>query len=292
MDVEVGAVRCVACGGSSDRVLFEEAGYAAHGCACGGIYITPAPPGDAVDPTRDVHSAAFYALPARRKVRWIRERHPGARTLLEVGAGDGWFLEEARRQGFEVSAIEPEPERASRLRERMGIRVECGLIEDVEWDGAGFDVVFHCDLLSHFPDPVLALQRMAALLAPGGVLFFEVGLVGGIDPRWYDRMPSKGLPDHRWFFSEEALQRLLVRAGLRLERMQRFGLGPGLELHRLASALRPVMGRGRQVPSGVGATSPVGSRRERVQSALRYGVGGLFPGVGPGTALVVARPAT
>jgi len=276
--------RCFLCGSSSGVIAWRENGYDARQCACGVLYVCPIPPSDAIDPTDDPHPASFYALPARMKVAWL-QRFKRSGRLLEVGCGDGYFLEEARTRGYDVCAIEAHTGRVARIRERLGVDVEHALLENARWPEGSCDIVYHCDLLSHFADPILALKRMRALLRADGVLYFEVGLAGGLRPAWYRFMATIQLPQHRWLYSEAALRSLLGRSGLKVERMKRFGLGPAFVVSRL----------GRAIGYGGGATTPAAARprregvaRARVHNFLRYGVGTFAAGVGPQTALVIA----
>lgn len=289
---------CAVCGGSSPRVVWRENGYEGRACSCGTVYTWPHPALDSVDVTVVGHPDAFYRDTAAYKAAWLAGT--GARgRLLEVGCGDGDFLAAARSLGYEVAGIEPHPLRAERAAARVGAEVRCARLEDVAWPRAAFDVVYHCDLLAHFPDPVGALEKMTRLLAPGGVLAFEVGLAGGLHPSWYRRIGCLGYPAHRWLYSRDSLEMLLRRAGLRALHARLHGLGAEvLALQVLGTAAR--LGR-RLLPLPAAVSGGVTSLPRRgwtearfsgVERFFRYGVGRFFPGFGPGTLLLVAGRAS
>src|SRR5580704_3498066 len=119
---------CLICGTSTGRPVFQKSGYEGRLCSCGLVYLCPPPPADAVDATVDLHPDFFYALPAEMKVRWLANSCSRGR-LLEVGCGEGFFLDAAKAHGFEVAAIEPHHDRAHRVAARLGIKVECAMIE-------------------------------------------------------------------------------------------------------------------------------------------------------------------
>jgi SAM-dependent methyltransferase len=250
--------RCFLCGGQSDHALWHENGYSAMQCECGVLYASPTPPIDAVDPTEDPHLASFYDLPAAMKVDWLR-RHKPAGRLLEVGCGDGYFLAAARARGYDVAAIEAHGGRATRIREKFGIEVEHALVEETRWPENSCDIVFHCDLLSHFPDPIRALRRMRGLLRPDGVMYFEVGVVADLSPFWYRLMATIQMPAHRWLYTEQALETMLDRAGFRIERVRRYGLAPAYLMSRF----------GRLIGYGGGATTPADSGQRSGASCRR-----------------------
>jgi SAM-dependent methyltransferase len=282
--------RCAVCDRVSTLVVWRENGYEGRACPCGTVYTTP-PPGDDIDPTADGHPESYYAVPARRRVRWIQRSRPGGR-LLEVGCGEGHFLAAAQAAGYDVAGIEPEPGRAARAAARLDAPVECALLESSRPGRAEFDVVYHCDLLSHFADPVAALRKMEAFLGPGGVLAFEVGLLGDIAPRWYAMIGTIGYPQHRWLYSARSLRSLLARADLEPARTQHFGLAPGTlflgGVRLLAHRYRRIRGAA-YGPGPVGRTS-LGQFLGRSESFWRYTAGRIAPRVGPATLFVIARP--
>jgi len=301
MAMETKPLRCVVCGGVSARVVWRENGYEGRACRCGTVYTTP-PARDAIDPTIDSHPDSYYAAAARRRVRWIKRYRTGGR-LLEIGCGEGHFLAAAQAAGYDVAGIEPEPGRARRAAERLGVHVESARLESCRLGPARFDIVYHCDLLSHFADPVAALQKMQGMLAPHGVLAFEVGLLADIAPWWYSMIGSIGYPQHRWLFSARSIERLLARADLEPARTAYFGLAPGVLVHagarllarryrrlrRPAGPYRSVEGGGARA-SGGGARVSLSQLVDRTESFWRYTAGRLAPRVGPATLFVIARP--
>jgi SAM-dependent methyltransferase len=207
---------------------------------------------------------------------------------LEVGCGRGELLVRARRRGYQVAAIEPNPE-AAREAEALGIEVERALVEDSVLPEHSFDVVFHVDLLSHFPDPITALRKMAGLVRPRGVVCFEVA-AAGLARKWYRWVGRIGYPQHLWLYSEDAIHAVLARAGLRVEGIQRFGLLPATLLSTLGNLT--VRGKIRRPASEGGRPAPAtGFYRAYswLQYMLRYQVGKLVPAWGPYAMLVAAR---
>lgn len=301
-DAEPGtsAARCIVCGSTSDDIVLQENGYEGRACTCGTIYMSPVPPESVIDPTAVGHSDAFYDLPVDLKARWIRRR-VGGRSLLEIGCGTGAFLAAARRLGFAVEGIEPSIGRARIAEAIAGARVHPVLLEDFRSRGARYDVVYHSDMLAHFADPRAALRQMTALLAPGGVLAFEVGLLGGIPRFWYRHMRDISYPEHRWFYSRASLVSLLRDCDLIVTHATRFDLSLCVLLTRSIRSLAALRTRARRrAVSVTPPLAPVNTRAraslaERptynaIQNFLRYRAGWLLPPVGPGTQFVIARP--
>lgn len=290
---------CIVCEKPSPQVIWAEGGFQGHLCECGNVYLSPAPGPEDFDVTCELHPESYYAVPATLRGRWLASRGLSGR-LLEVGCGHGHFLAVAQRLGFEVEGLEPHPERSRHTRDRLHIPVYEESIEHFVRPGAGYDVVFHVDLMSHFPDPYLSLIRMKELLNPGGCLCFEAGILGDISPHWYRLMGGVHFPQHRWLYSIPGLESLLAKAGLRVRSLQRFGLSAqillgawnGLYLRPARRALKriqQVLAQQGVSPGGTLNPTIPSHWRESYYHLLRYSVGAYLPNVGPQTLLIEAE---
>ena len=149
--------RCFLCNRVSDRVVWRENSIDGRLCECGLVYSdTGGNPPNRIDLASELHPTDFYAMPARLKAKWMATHCPKGR-LIEVGCGESSFLKAARELGYDISGMDPHPGRAESVSKQLGITVEQAFVEDDAIPPGGFDVVYHCDLLSHFPDPLRAL---------------------------------------------------------------------------------------------------------------------------------------
>jgi SAM-dependent methyltransferase len=292
--------RCFLCGDAPSQVVLREGPWEGRQCSCGLVYTFPQPLEGMIDATEEVHPDDFYGFPAHFKAKWMSRRCPPGR-LLEVGCGNGHFLFQARKLGYDVTGLEPSPFRAQQARTQYQLTVQEAFLANHGLPLAQFDVVYHCDMLAHFHDPLAALQSMVELLRPGGVLCFEVGIMGGMDPSWYHAVGRVGLERHLWLYSAPSLDRLFAEARLQVVARQRFGLAAqhfmSVCTRLSARSVRMAM---RSQPSSIearrAAAAASGSRlsarslQQRLQSFLRYRIGPLMPAVGPQTLLYVMRP--
>jgi SAM-dependent methyltransferase len=123
------------------------------------------------------------------------------------------LLDEARARGFAVTGLELSRAAARHARAALGLDVREIPFEDFA-DEAGFQVVVLADVIEHLDDPVAALERCAALLAPGGVLCvvtpdpssLTARLAG---PRWWGYLPA-----HTNLLPRATLRELLSAGGL------------------------------------------------------------------------------
>jgi 2-polyprenyl-3-methyl-5-hydroxy-6-metoxy-1,4-benzoquinol methylase len=112
----------------------------------------------------------------------IRHVRPGAR-LLDVGCSFGFFLLAARRAGFQIRGLEPDPqafEYAGRLLGE-GI-VHQGILGGDSQPAGSADVVSTLDVIEHIPDEQheTFAGTVRETLAPGGVWVIKVPSTEGL----------------------------------------------------------------------------------------------------------------
>ena len=93
---------------------------------------------------------------------------PG-RRLLDIGCGEGFFLEEAARLGMVGYGVEIVPSAIRLARERVpSARLTLADGEALPYADGSMDYVTCLGSLEHFPDPVAGAREVARVLAPTG----------------------------------------------------------------------------------------------------------------------------
>jgi 2-polyprenyl-3-methyl-5-hydroxy-6-metoxy-1,4-benzoquinol methylase len=109
---------------------------------------------------------------AARQVRELRER-TGLRAgrVLDVGSGYGFFRVALGQAGYEHEGLEVSAHARRVAHEVYGLATHAGTLAE-HWKGwrERFDAVTLFDLIEHLEDPGGALEQIASILAPGGVL--------------------------------------------------------------------------------------------------------------------------
>lgn len=140
---------------------------------------------------------------------------PPPARLLEIGAAAGFFLDEARRRGYDVLGIEPNAEMAGYARTTLGIEVLTAGLDEADLEAGAFDLACAFHVLEHLPDPVAALRRIAAAVKPGGWVAVEVPNAGSAAARRRGhRWQPLDLPYHVGHHQPSSLAAALSRAGL------------------------------------------------------------------------------
>lgn len=226
---------CPACGGAQAAPLFRKDDHDIVGCSnCGCAFVAQDPStidfqalygesyytggSDAVFADYLGQEAARRAH-ARRKLWLLRQlppRLPRAGRLLDVGCAAGFFLAEAKAF-YEVQGVELSAWSSAYARERLGLPVSTGTLQEAALPAAHFDIVTLWDVIEHVPDPVPLLGEAARVLKPGGRLVLTTGDWGSAYAQarqadWHLMTP----PWHLSFFSRATMARAGARAGLRV----------------------------------------------------------------------------
>lgn len=114
------------------------------------------------------------------RLNYIDERVdlPG-KNVIDIGCGGGLLSEGMARRGATVTGIDmgEAPLAVARLHaEQSGVEVEYlqTPAEDIAAERAGqYDVVTCLEMLEHVPDPSSVIRACAALVKPGGQVFFS-----------------------------------------------------------------------------------------------------------------------
>lgn len=154
--------------------------------------------------------------------KWMAQSPVTNLKCLDVGAGQGHFLELVKRAGWSGVGIELNREAAAKAQERFGIDVRVGSFDSVGLPRESFDLITLWDIFEHVPNPLHALERAQALLKPGGYLFMETPNVKSLLDaavislaRFGIRGPAKtfyGL-HHLTLWHPEIIKRALQEAG-------------------------------------------------------------------------------
>lgn len=147
-----------------------------------------------------------------QKLNWIKE-FKGTGMLLDIGAGTGDFLAEAKKRGWEVQGTEPSS-LARKLASSKGIFLEP---EDYRFEAGIFDVITMWHVLEHVSDLEQQIKELERMLKPGGLLVIAVPNYKSHDAKVYAEFwAGYDVPRHLWHFSRKSIKELFIEKGFSL----------------------------------------------------------------------------
>jgi 2-polyprenyl-3-methyl-5-hydroxy-6-metoxy-1,4-benzoquinol methylase len=124
----------------------------------------------------------------------IEKNVPKGSAILEIGGGEGIFLEMLKDKGYETELIEPSVSASKRARAR-GLNVYTGYFQDKEFYRK-YALICMSHVLEHIDDPLSVLAKLRMLLLPGGYILLSQSNFEGFMPwflksDWYAWVPNQ-----------------------------------------------------------------------------------------------------
>lgn len=134
--------------------------------------------------------------------------------ILDIGCGDGHFLEEAKKRDWKVYGTEFTPEAVS-VCEAKGIEMRIGKLESSHYAPGFFDVVTSFEVMEHINDPAEEAIKISAILRKEGLLYVTTPNFNSISRNIAGAAWNIiEYPEHLSYFTRGTLKRLLRHAGL------------------------------------------------------------------------------
>lgn len=150
---------------------------------------------------------------------WLNRSRPG--KLLDIGCGNGQFLSRMQGFGWQVFGVEPDGQAAKIAREKFGISIYEGTLEEVDFHDDTFDTITMSHVIEHLPDPINTLRECYRVLKPGGQLVITTPNIKSLGHRLF-RESWRGfeVPRHLFLFSLYSLRTCAERLGFKVLKLR------------------------------------------------------------------------
>jgi SAM-dependent methyltransferase len=157
------------------------------------------------------HTVKQKAL--RDKIKLIESLSGGKGNLLDVGAGTGDFLVEAKKNGWAITGIEP-----SKKAEAISVSKGVEFAENLAAiESHSQDVITMWHVLEHVPDLQNEISELKRILKPDGVLVVAVPNYKSYDAKYYGQYwAAYDVPRHLWHFSKISIKKLFAVQSMEL----------------------------------------------------------------------------
>jgi len=153
--------------------------------------------------------------------RHLPRPQPGRNRLLDVGCGNGDFMVQARRAGWDAMGIDFDPKAAAVAKDR-GMKVWVGDYRKAPFPTASFDAITSAQVIEHVHSPREFITQLTKWLKPGGTLWISTPNFGSLTRKifgrdWYPLQP----PQHLVLLNPGTLIKLMEDNGLSAQLLQR-----------------------------------------------------------------------
>lgn len=133
--------------------------------------------------------------------------------LFDVGAATGFFLNIARKRGYEVSGVEVSGF-AAEIARKKGLVMYEGDIKNIKLNDSSQDIVTMFDVVEHMSDPFSEINEAYRILKPSGLIIINTPngnslLARLLKTSWHLVAP----PEHLYYFSPKNLENYLSKNG-------------------------------------------------------------------------------
>lgn len=182
---------------------------------------------------------------ARRYTRRLQRWHKTQGRLLDVGCAAGFFLDEARREGWQVQGCEVSAFAADHAVTTLGLPVAIGPFLSADLPEGAWDAITLFNVFEHLAQPTAVVAKLHRLLAPGGIVIIETWNTRSWTARLFGASWHQYQPEYvPYYYSPPALQALFREPHWRFLSMRItlkwISLKRGLDIleHKLGSGFR------------------------------------------------------
>jgi len=230
-------IKCCLCGDGDFKVIEkDESPFLVLKCnQCSLVFVHPNP--DAAELQNHYGENYYFEWIKQQEGRRIRmwqhrldkiQRLSLKGKLLDVGCGEGLFLELAEKAGWQIHGTEISRFASGFAARRLGKYIFCGEVWEAAFDSNSFDVVTMWHVLEHMRDPSKVLHEIHRIIRPDGYLIIAVPNVNDIvmqivylllKGRKLKLFSIDSKEIHLFHFSADTIQAFLERSGFKAHRI-------------------------------------------------------------------------
>lgn len=213
-DIQVEAFRCTNPGyGHHPQIVVCQ--------SCGFVYANPRWSEEelmqayaAVEDETYVTERAGRVLTFRKHLQHLEKwTGPGnGRSLLDIGAYIGVFVEVAQKAGWRATGVEPSAWAAG-VAQARGLNVFVGTQQAPDLQDKRFHVITMWDVIEHVADPAAEMAQAYHLLEPGGWLVLHTMDIDSLTARLMGRRWPWFMDMHLHYFSQKSMASMLAQNG-------------------------------------------------------------------------------
>lgn len=163
------------------------------------------------------------------------EEYRSTNNIMDIGCGDGYFLEVAAQRGWKVYGTEFTDE-AVNVCKAKGINTNMGVLNPENYRGLSFDIITSFEVIEHINDPQPELAKITKLLRTNGLLYITTPNFNSISryvlgPKW----TVIQYPEHLSYYTSKTLNTFLLHNGFKKVKLE----ATGIDINRYKATAGP-----------------------------------------------------
>ena len=228
---------CLICGSYKLKPL--KAYASAHLCKCNRcsfVFSQAIPTPEELEKHYEGYGRNDYLSPItiKRYEELLEAMEPFRKTnkLLDVGCGIGYFLEVAKRKGWEVYGTEYTDEAVAICSEK-GIHMKKGKLAHSNYPAQSFDIITSFEVIEHINNPNEEIHHFNKLLRSGGLVYVTTPNFNSL-LRYRLKATYNVItyPEHLSYYTPKTLKRLFRQHGFKTKKV----VTTGISLTRLKTS--------------------------------------------------------
>lgn len=167
-----------------------------------------------------------------KRIKKINSLRPHKGKILDIGCATGFFLEVARKHGWEPWGVEISEYAAGIAQKEFGERIyTASNLAEADLPLNYFDVITGWDYIEHIQDPGMEISRIFNLLKSDGLLVLSTPDIESLPSKiTKDKWMGYKDTEHLYFFSQNTLRNLLQKNNLTVIKKEYVGKHVSLNL--------------------------------------------------------------
>ena len=139
------------------------------------------------------------------KVLGLLKAYGAGQSILDVGCGNGSFVDIAMENGYKVRGIDLS-QSAIKVGLKFNLPVENMDFLSSEIENSSFDVITMFEVIEHLPEPVKFLKKAELVVRPGGIVYLTTPNFNSIERRIFGKSWNIFHREHLTYFTPGTLR--------------------------------------------------------------------------------------
>ena len=140
------------------------------------------------------------------------EKKKRTNNILDLGCGQGFFIETAKKRGWNVYGTEYRKQAIETCLAK-GLNIHSGGLNDSPYPNNFFDIITSFEVIEHINNPVLELEKIHQLLVSDGYLYATTPNFNSLNRIFLGKnWCIIGFPDHLSYYTPKTINHLFTKS--------------------------------------------------------------------------------